>query len=199
MPTTSAGRGRDRLWDPAERVYPDDPMVPADQARRIRVEPRLRALGIAWAHGPECPVEPSDVGGAGEPAVVEGVRGEWRVDPEQLGQPFSGRAALLSPLDRLAYDRKRMTELLGFDYQSEIYKLVAKRRWGYWALPILYGDWLVGKLDAADRTYGVLRVSAIHRDVPFSGATAAAIQQEIRALADWLGLDLRLPTGSSWA
>ena len=106
-------RGRDRLWDLAERVYPDDPMVPVDQARAIRAQRRLRALGIARAHGPECPVEPSDVGEAGEPAVVEGVQGEWRVDPAQLGQPFSGRAALLSPLDRLVYDRKRMTELFG--------------------------------------------------------------------------------------
>jgi uncharacterized protein len=190
-------RGRDRLWDLAERVYPDDPMVPPDEARRIRAERRLRALGIARAHGPECPVEPSDVGGAGEPAVVEGVRGAWRVDPAQLGQPFSGRAALLSPLDRLVYDRKRMTELFGFDYQLEMYKPAAKRRWGYWALPILYGDRLVGKLDAAaDRTYGALRVNAIHEDVPFSRATAAAVHREIRALADWLGLDLRLPAES---
>jgi uncharacterized protein YcaQ len=134
------------------------------------------------------------VGEAGEPAVVEGVRGAWRVDPAQLGQTFSGRAALLSPLDRLVYDRKRMTELFGFDYQLEMYKPAAKRRWGYWALPILYGDRLVGKLDAAaDRTYGVLRVTAIHQDVPFSRATAAAVHREIRMLADWLGLDLRLP------
>jgi uncharacterized protein YcaQ len=109
-----------------------------------------------------------------------------------------GRAALLSPLDRLVYDRKRMTELFGFDYQLEMYQPAAKRRWGYWALPILYGDRLVGKLDAtADRTYGVLRVNAIHRDVPFSKATAAAVHQEIKALADWLGLDLRLPARSS--
>ena len=111
------------------------------------------------------------MGEVGEPAVVEGVRGEWRVDPAQLGQPFTGRAALLSPLDRLVYDRKRMTELFGFDYQLEMYKPAAKRRWGYWALPILYGDRLVGKLDAtADREAGVLRVDAIHEDVPFSRA-----------------------------
>ena len=183
-------RGRDRLWDLAERVYPDDPMVPGEEARRIRAERRLRALGIARVRGPDCAVEPSDVGEVGEPAVVEGVRGQWRVDPAQLGQPFSGRAALLSPLDRLVYDRRRMTELFGFDYQLEMYKPAAKRRWGYWALPILDGDRLVGKLDAAaDRTYGVLRVHAIHEDVPFSRATAAAVRAEIRALADWLGLD----------
>ena len=186
-------RGRDRLWDLAERVYPDDPMVPADEARSIRAERRLRALGITRARGYESQVEPADVGEAGEPAVIEGVRGEWRVDPAQLGQSCSGRTALLSPLDRLVYDRKRTTELFEFDYQLEIYKPAAKRRWGYWALPILSGDRLVGKLDAtADRTYGVLRVHAIHEDVPFSRATGAAVHREIRALADWLGLDLRL-------
>jgi hypothetical protein len=58
------------------------------------------ALGIAHARGRECPVEPAGAGEAGEPAVAEGVKGTWRVDPSQLGQPFSGRAALLSPFDR---------------------------------------------------------------------------------------------------
>jgi uncharacterized protein len=190
-----AGRkGRDRLWDLAARVYPDDPVVPADGARRARDERRLRALGIARARGPERPVEPVDVGEAGEPATVEGVAGTWRVDPAQLGQPFSGRAALLSPFDRLIHDRKRVVELFEFDYQLEIYKPAARRRWGYFALPILYGDRLVGKLDAtADRTSGVLRVDAIHEDVPGSAAMTAAIGAEIEDLARWLELDLVLP------
>jgi uncharacterized protein len=185
-------RGSDRLWDVASRVYPDDPVVPRAEALRIRNERRLGALGIARANGPECPVEPADVGGvAGEPAVVEGVRGTWRVDPSLLGQPFSGRAALLSPFDRLIHDRRRMIELFEFDYQLEMYKPAATRRWGYFALPILYGDRLVGKLDAtADRKAGVLRVDAIHRDVPFDRAMTAAVQSEIKGLAHWLDLDL---------
>lgn len=96
-----------------------------------------------------------DVGSAGEPAAVEGVKGEWRVDPSYLNQPFSGRAALLSPFDRLVHDRRRTAESFEFDYQLEMYKPAAKRRWGYFALPILYGDRLVGKLDAtADRKAG---------------------------------------------
>jgi uncharacterized protein YcaQ len=188
-------RGADRLWDLAGRVYPDDPVVPADKARRIRNERRLRALGIARARGPECPVEPQDVSEAGEPAVVEGVKGTWRVDPSLLGQPFSGRAALLSPFDRLIHDRKRMLELFEYDYQLEMYKPVAKRKWGYFALPILHGDRLVGKLDAtADRKGGVLRVDAIHEDVPFTKKTTADVAREIKDLARWLRLDLKLAT-----
>jgi uncharacterized protein len=188
-------RGRDRLWDLASRVYPDEEAIPAEDAQRLRDERRLSALGIARSRGPECPVEPLDVGEAGEPAVVDGVRGQWRVDPALLGQPFAGRTALLSPLDRLLHDRKRMTDLFAFDYQLEMYKPAAKRRWGYYALPILRGDQLVGKLDAtADRPAGVLRVHALHQDKPFSRATSAAVNREIRDLATWLGLDLDLPT-----
>ena len=152
----AGGTGRDRLWDLASRIYPDDPVPPVEEARRLLDERRLSSLGIARAKGTKLPVEPVDVGDAGEPAVVEGVRGQWRVDPAQLGQPFAGRAALLSPFDRLLADRKRMNELFEFDYILEMYKPAAQRRWGYYALPILYGDRLVGKLDAqADRKDGV--------------------------------------------
>jgi hypothetical protein len=187
-----AGRkGRDRLWDLASRVYPDDPVVPADEALRLRNERRLRSLGIARARGPECPVEPMDVGEAGEPAVLEGVKGTWRVDPSQLGQPFAGRAALLSPFDRLIHDRKRTVALFEFDYQLEMYKPAARRRFGYFALPILYGDRLVGKLDAAaDREAGVFRVNAVHQDEAFTKTIGAAVDREIRDLAGWLELDL---------
>jgi uncharacterized protein YcaQ len=191
---TAGRKGRERLWDLATHVYPDEPVVPVNEALRIRNERRLRALGIARARGPECPTEPRDVGETGEPAVVEGVRGTWRVDPTLLGQPFSGRAALLSPLDRLIHDRARMIELFEFDYQLEMYKPAAKRRWGYFALPILYGDRLVGKLDAtADRKAGVFRVDAIHEDVAFSKTITAAVRREIKDLARWLELDLTLP------
>jgi hypothetical protein len=103
-----AGRdGRERLWDLASRVYPDEPPVPAAEARRIRNERRLRALGIARARGPESPVEPVDVGEAGEEAVVEGVKGPWRVDPPQLDRPFCGGAALRRPKRRRAPGNRR--------------------------------------------------------------------------------------------
>jgi len=193
-----AGRkGRERLWDLAERVYPDHPVVPAAEAERERDRRRLRALGIARMKGPETQVEPLVARAAGEPAVVDGVRGEWRVDPFYLDgpaglpEPFQPRAALLSPFDRLVHDRVRAAELFEFEYQLEMYKPVASRRWGYYALPILYGDRLVGKLDAAaDRKAGVLTVNAVHEDVRFTQEMAAAVDAEIAGLAAWLDLEV---------
>ena len=186
----AGGTGRDRLWDLASRVYPDEPVVPAAAALRLRDERRLGALGISRPKGPECPVEPLDVGEAGEPAEIEGLRGVWRVDPAQLGRPFEGRVALLSPFDRLLHDRKRMRDLFDFEYALEMYKPAARRRWGYYALPILYGDRLVGKLDArADRGAGVLEVAAVHQDVAFAPEVSAALDAEISDLARWLDLE----------
>ncbi|MFL5749781.1 MAG: DNA glycosylase AlkZ-like family protein, partial [Chloroflexota bacterium] len=123
-------------------------------------------------------------------AEVEGTSGVWRVDPEATAQHFEGRTALLSPFDRLIHDRVRTLELFEFEYTLEMYKPAAKRRWGYFALPILHGDRLVGKLDAtADRKASVLRVNAIHEDVSFSRAMTTAVQREIENLATWLELD----------
>jgi uncharacterized protein YcaQ len=191
----AGGQGRDRLWDLASRVYPDEPVPPVEEAQRLLAERRLSVLGIARAKATKLPLEPVDVGEVGEPAVVEGVRGRWRVDPARLDpaeleQPLEGRTALLSPFDRLLADRRRMDEIFEFDYVLEMYKPVEQRVWGYYALPILHGDRLVGKLDArADRAEGELRVIAVHRDVPFTAAMADAVDAEIRDLARWLGLE----------
>jgi uncharacterized protein len=183
-------KGRQRLWDLAERVYPADiPQLSADEAERMRNERRLRALGIARESTVALPVEPAEVGVAGEEATVEGTKGTWRVDPEALGQPFTGRTALLSPFDRLVHDRVRVAELFEYEYALEMYKPKSQRRWGYFALPILHDDRLVGKLDAtADRRSGTLRVDAIHEDTPFTRTISTAVHDEIDALASWLGL-----------
>ena len=144
-------RGRDRLWDLASRVYPDDDVVPTAEAHRTRNERRLRAMGISRAQGPVSPGEPNGVEDVGEPAVIDGVKGEWR------------------------------------------YKPAAKRRWGYWAMPILYGDRLVGKVDATtDLRERVLRVDAIHRDVSFTKTMTAKVIRELTDLAQWLDVDLLL-------
>ena len=192
-----AGRaGRERLWNLPERVYPADLQVPpVDEALRIKNERRLRSLGIARAKAREMPIEPIYVGEAGEPAVVEGVPGEWRVDPAALDGDFEGRTALLSPFDRLTYDRTRAEQLFDFEYVLEMYKPKDKRRWGYFALPVLHEDRLVGKVDAtADRKGSVLDVHAIHEDVRFTRAIAKAVHAELDGLASWLGLEaLTLP------
>ncbi len=187
---TVARETGERRWDLAERVYPDDPIVPADQAKRILDEQRLRSLGIARANGPLCGVEASSAGDAGEPAVVEGVRGQWRIDPSLLEKPFTGRVALLSPFDRTISDRKRMLELFDFDYQLEMFKPAAQRKWGYYALPILYGDRFVGKLDAtSNHDAGCLQIHAIHEDEPFTKKLWSAVDEEIADLAHWLDLE----------
>ena len=131
---------------------------------------------------------------SGEPAVVEGVKGEWRVDPSLLDRPFSGRTALLSPFDRLVHDRKRAVELFDFDYQLEMYKPAAKRRWGYYALPVLHrrpadrqgrrhrgprGGRAAGRRDPRGR--------AVHQERGRGG------RRELKDLARWLELDLALP------
>jgi uncharacterized protein YcaQ len=192
-------QGNQRLWDLAQRVYPSGAdAVPREEAGRIRDSRRLTALGIARARGTVLPGEPIHVGEAGEPAVVEGVAGEWRVDPAQLDflgdraeSSFAGRTSLLSPFDPIVRDRKRMEELFEFDYVLEMYKPASTRRWGYFALPVLHGDRLVGKLDStADRKAGRLFVDAVHKDVPFTRAMTAAVDAEIAALAERLGLVL---------
>jgi uncharacterized protein len=186
-----AGRvGRQRLWDLPERVYPADVVIPSvEEAGRIKNERRLAAFGIAREKGTAMPVEPITVGEAGEPAVVKGTKGEWRVDPGALGSDFEGRTALLSPFDRLVHDRARAEELFDFEYLLEMYKPAAKRRWGYFALPVLHGDRLVGKVDAkADRKASVLQVHAIHEDVKFTRAITKGVQAELEDLASWLGL-----------
>ena len=186
-------KGRQRLWDLAERAYPQVEAVPLEQALVERVERRLAAEGIArrrtqgragdgvyWVDLP------------GEAVQVEGVDGEWRVDGdllERADEPFEPRTALLSPFDAIAADRPRLLDLFGYEYMLEMYKPKGKRRWGYFALPILHGERFVGKLDAkADRKAAVLNVFAVHEDLPFDGATMDAVHAEVERLAAWLGL-----------
>jgi uncharacterized protein YcaQ len=183
--------GRERRWDLAERIHPGDPAVPAEEAHRTMAERRLRALGLARPRALEAWHEPYAVRDVGEAARVDGVRGLWRVDPSLLDDEFEGRTAILSPLDRLVFDRKRMEDLFAFDYQLEMYKPAAQRKWGYWAMPVLDGDELVGKVDAtADREGGVLIVDAVHEDGAWSAARRARVDAELEALGEWLRLEV---------
>jgi hypothetical protein len=181
-----AGRaGNERIWDIAERVLPtDSPRIPPEEAKRVRARRRLRSLGVIRAGSAD------DAGTEGIEVEIEGVRGRWRAEPELLDRPFAGRTALLSPFDRLVYDRAVTEALFGFEYRLEIYVPVAKRRWGYYVLPVLHHERLVARVDArADREAGILRVPALHLE-PGSGSSALeATQAELGDLAAWLGLD----------
>ena len=178
----SVRQGRERLWDLPERVFPVGvTAIPADEAQRTRDERWLRALGIA---------RPKFVGEAGNPVTVDGTKGVWRLAPAATAEGFEGRTVILSPFDRLSHDRTRALDLFDFEYTLEMYKPKEQRRWGYFALPILHGDTLVAKIDAtADREAGVLRVDAVHEDVPFTPETKAGVDGELDALARWLGLE----------
>jgi uncharacterized protein YcaQ len=173
--------GNERVWDLGSRVLPNEAStIPAEEAKRILAERRLRSLGIT---------RPKSVGSIGTPVEVEGVKGPWVADAELLERPFKGRTALLSPFDRLVYDRQRALALFDFDYKLEIYVPEAKRKWGYYVLPVLRGDRLVAKADVrADRNQGVLRVPALHMEQGTNAADVDAARDELKALAGWLKL-----------
>ena len=183
--------GRYRLFDRAEVVLPVVDAVDADEAHRRRNERRLAALGVIREKAAGSPIEQFDMRGLGEAATIEGLPGVWRVDPAALaGGGQTGRTVILSPFDRLVFERDRLTALFGFEYALEMYKPAAKRRWGFFALPILHGDRLIGKVDAtAERAEGVLRVDAVHEDEPFTAAIRDAVGGAIDELADRLGLE----------
>lgn len=187
--------GAARVWDLAERMLPPIQPVEREQAEREQAERTwrqrwLRSCGIA---------RPTHLGDEGEPVRIESadgtlLRGEWRRDPDASAEAFAGRVALLSPLDRLIADRKRMSQLWGFEYALEQYTPAAKRRWGAFALPILDGDRLVGKVDAkSDRDAGALLVHRIHWDHEPSDRLRDAVHDELARLATFLSLRLAMP------
>jgi uncharacterized protein YcaQ len=181
-----AGRaGNERLWDIADRVLPTDlPKLSLEEATQLRAGRRLRAQGLVRVTRLE------EAGAEGIEARVEGIRGRWRVDPELLDRPFEGRTALLSPFDRLVYDRAVTKALWDFDYKLEIYVPVEKRRWGYYVLPVLHGERLIGRVDArADHTEGVLRVPALHLEDHATRDDRDAAHAELAELAAWLKLE----------
>jgi len=187
-----AGReGRSRIWDLAERVYPQDaPQYEFDEAERLLAERRLQAAGIAKYKSPWTPV-----GEAGEPASVEGLTLKYRVDPRALAaldeQDEGGRVAFLNPYDGMLFDRYRLRELFDFDYVLEQFKPKPQRKYGFFSHPILMGDRFAGMLEAeTDRTNEVLVVRAVHEFYPFDPEEDEMVRAEIRDLAGWLGVDV---------
>jgi uncharacterized protein len=150
-------RGGQRLWDLADRWYPpQDERLTHAQADRRFADQRARALG------------------------VRRVQGAWLAHPDVSDDPLDDRLTVLSPFDRLVHDRARAEALFGFRYRLEMYVPQAKREYGYYVLPVLRGDRIVGRVEPRyDRRGGRLEVLGAWGDT--RGLDAA-----LGELAGWL-------------
>ena len=155
---TGRDRGQ-RLWDLAERWYPETETVPLAEAERTIAEKRFRALG------------------------VRRTTAGWEAHPSAADGPVPDRVTLLSPFDRLIHDRDRAEALFGFHYRLEMYVPKTKREYGYYVLPILVGDRLVGRVEPLhDRKAGTLRVLGAWGDT-------SRLDEALDSLAAFLGAE----------
>lgn len=177
---TSGRKSGQHLYDLTERVVPqhlrDEPVLEAKDAIRELVMERHRAMGMVR---PSAAAEVwsyqvlmydkldaiSELAKRGQivPVMVEGVKAH--ATPEFLAlldQPsIKPRVAFIAPLDQFMWDRKMIAHVFGFDYTWEIYTPLVKRRWGYYVLPILFGDELVARAEFWNRN-GVLELREWH-------------------------------------
>ncbi|HZX53150.1 MAG TPA: crosslink repair DNA glycosylase YcaQ family protein, partial [Ilumatobacteraceae bacterium] len=194
-----------RIYDLTERVIPEQvlarPEVPEREARKQLLELAARHHGIAtfgdltdYHRQANAPCKPLvaelveegtlrqvDVEGWTKPAYVH--------RDARLPRKISA-CRLLSPFDPVVWNRDRANRLFGFHYRIEIYTPPPKRIYGYYVLPILWGDGIVGRLDLkADRQGGALLVQASFTEpgVP-AGPLAEDLAPELHAMAGWLGL-----------
>jgi uncharacterized protein YcaQ len=205
----SRREGTQRVWDLLARcVAPDAPDERlTDEEVTYRAVPyALKALGAGRiphirAHFtrnryPGLPevLERLEREGTVERIAVDGLGDDWWILAEDLETletaEFKPRTVLLSPFDNLLCDRARTEALFGFTHRLEIYVPKPKRRWGYFVLPVLDGDKLVGRIDLAmDRKREVLSVIAVHKEptAPRGKRLPGAIRRELERLAAWRG------------
>jgi uncharacterized protein YcaQ len=157
-----AGRvGKLRLWDLAERVFPDTETLPWREAERLIAERRLRTQGV-WLE-----------------------RGKLHAHPGISDEPVPRRTTFVSPFDRLVQNRDRAEALFDFHYRLEMYVPKPKREFGYYVLPILHGDRLVGRIEPVfDKRTGVLRVEGLWWQ---PGAKPVPLERPLARLAKFLG------------
>ena len=192
--------GQERVWGLAKDWYPRTEAITEREAARTVVSRRLASYGIARANTISSAFEVPPAlwekalaalvrEGKAIETEIEGVRGTFYAWAPLLERPFRGRAAVLSPFDRLIHDRVRARELFDLDYVLEIYVPPAKRRWGYYVLPVLKGDRFIARFDArAEKDTAVLRVLAMHAEPGSTTDDAKIVGREVRALARWLKL-----------
>ena len=205
--TTATRRGAfERVYDLTERVLPASvlslPTPEPAEAQRKLVRMASRALGVATAGDLRdyfrLPVDDfksrlAELVEAGEllPVSVEGWKQPAYLDPGARQPRQVDARALLAPFDPLIWERDRTERLFDFFYRIEIYTPVAKRTHGYYVLPFLLGDHLVGRVDLkSDRAHGQLLVHAVHFEKGVkSREVAGPLREELRLMADWLGLE----------
>jgi len=195
-----AGRRRGhKLYALAQGWFPKvRPLPPRERAREATLR-SLRANGLAtlkqlrWYHAFNRHVTPDALRalereGRVTPVEVVGIDDVFYTlsDIERrLRAPFVGRTVLLSPFDPLIKDRERLEMLFGYRYRIEIYTPVRLRKLGFWAMPVLHGDRIVGSVDPkVDRERGVL---VVNRLVTEKGAPLRAIRGAVSELADFMG------------
>jgi len=157
-----AGRvGKQRLWDIADRVYPPTKTIPWREAQRELERRKQRSLGV-WLD-----------------------RGVLKAHPDISDEPVPNRVTFLSPFDRLVHDRARAERLWGFYYRLEMYVPKAKRVYGYYVLPILRGERVVGRIDVEHvRKEQALRVNGVWWE---DGVRPASLTPALKRLARFVG------------
>ncbi len=150
-------KGGERLWDLTSRWWPETKTISVPAGERIRAERRFRTQGVRL------------------------VNGEWERHPDAADGPVPDRAVLLSPFDRLVYDRDRAEALWDFRYRLEMFVPREKREYGYYVLPLLVGDRVVGRVEPRfDRKTTTLELLGAWGDT-------SRLDEALGDLATWLG------------
>lgn len=163
-----------KVYDYAERHFPDtllhapEPNETEEQYWEWRVLRRIGAVGLLWDKSGDVWVGMTDLKSKQRQEIfqklwqnhkiiqiqIEGIRTPFYANTEHYQQmtvssydSLSPRASFIAPLDNLLWDRRMIKELFGFDYTWEVYKPAEKRNYGYYVLPVLYGDTFVARFE----------------------------------------------------
>jgi uncharacterized protein YcaQ len=201
--------GNLRVYDLIERLLPERMLgkhTDGERARRHRLLTRVRALGLLAERASAEVLH--GTGTAGERRArldalvedgtllrveVEGVRGACHMLASErglVGRALRPTVSFLGALDPLLWDRRLLRDLWGFEYLWEVYTPEAKRRWGYYVLPVLWGDRLVGRIEPrVDRGAQRLDVVGLSLEpgVEVDEGFAAAFAEAARAYAGFVG------------
>ncbi|MHB8645228.1 MAG: winged helix-turn-helix domain-containing protein [Thermomicrobiales bacterium] len=190
--------GTQRFYELTERMLPSHvdttPVTEAERALHF-AQRNLCYAGLAMGVGG---IQPAIAAGEAVPVAVEGVRATFSIAPRHVDSLASAmpvseaerRAVMLAPLDPFVWDRKRLAALWGFDYTWEVYVPAAKRKYGPYTLPILWGDRFVARLDPSlDRKRRVLRVKDLwfEDDAPRDPQLFTDLAAEIARFATFHG------------